>query len=315
MCHAGAAFPARAVCDAPMLAAVPASLGRSPARGGCCQEDFARGGRLLPFTLHPTEWRGGEAGTSAPLVPGSMSSKLERASGWRSSDFGVKMISWWGGKRQSRAVSLAGNTPLRAKAGAPTCPPHPALPCPSTGAATRQWLLARLPERAPASSSTGVQQHRLSQAGFPLGKRLRCHRGPAHPTARADGRQPHRVICPGTSELPAERRRGLQPPQPAGASRQRVPLDPGHPPDPEHPEVPGPSRGRLPRLLPRGRNKPAPAPGPRLRRDAGLPCLGTEPGAELPALTGLRKGRRIWRRRTWKKLAGVEQFTTIQLQS
>lgn len=29
----------------------------------------------------------------------------------------------------------------------------------------------------------------------------------------------------------------------------------------------------------------------------------------------MRKGRRIWRRRTWKKLAGVEQFTTIQLQS
>lgn len=46
-----------------------------------------------------------------------------------------------------------------------------------------------------------------------------------------------------------------------------------------------------------------------------VPCLGTKLGMELLALTGLRKGRRIWRRRTWKKLAGVEQFTTIQLHS
>lgn len=46
-----------------------------------------------------------------------------------------------------------------------------------------------------------------------------------------------------------------------------------------------------------------------------VPCLGTKLGTESLALTGLRKGRRIWRRRTWKKLAGVEQFTTIQLHS
>lgn len=35
----------------------------------------------------------GNTGSSVLLVPGSMSSKLERASGWRSSDFGVKIIS------------------------------------------------------------------------------------------------------------------------------------------------------------------------------------------------------------------------------
>ena len=34
-----------------------------------------------------------------------------------------------------------------------------------------------------------------------------------------------------------------------------------------------------------------------------------------PQLTGFRKGRRIWRRSTWKKLPGVEQLTTTQLQS
>lgn len=32
-------------------------------------------------------------------------------------------------------------------------------------------------------------------------------------------------------------------------------------------------------------------------------------------LTGFRKGRSICLRVTWKKFAGVEQFTTIQLQS
>lgn len=38
-------------------------------------------------------------------------------------------------------------------------------------------------------------------------------------------------------------------------------------------------------------------------------------GQGHPALTGFRKGRRIWRRSTWKKLPGVEQLTTTQLQS
>lgn len=51
--------------------------------------------------------------------------------------------------------------------------------------------------------------------------------------------------------------------------------------------------------------------------------LGWDPGVlrpglseqGYPQLTGFRKGRRIWRRSTWKKLPGVEQLTTTQLQS
>lgn len=68
-----------------------ASLGQPPVWGGCSQGGFTQGHRLLPFTLRSTM-----GGSSVLLVPGSMSSKLERASGWRSSDFGVKIISWSG---------------------------------------------------------------------------------------------------------------------------------------------------------------------------------------------------------------------------
>lgn len=97
----------------PSLPRVPGS----PLMGGgapVCQGDVpglirplsSMGRLLLPGGLyprpqapapHPAEQRRGNTGSSALLVPGSMSSKLERASGWRSSDFGVKIISWSGG--------------------------------------------------------------------------------------------------------------------------------------------------------------------------------------------------------------------------
>lgn len=80
---------------------------------------------------------------------------------------------------------------------------------------------------------------------------------------------------------------------------------------PEHHEVLGQAEANCPCLW--CRNKLPPGPSQSGRDTA--PCPGTKLGTELLVLTGLRKGRRIWRRRTWKKLAGVEQFTTIQLHS
>lgn len=41
-------------------------------------------------------------------VPGSMLSKLDLASGWRSSDLGVNIISWWEKERKVCVLSLAG---------------------------------------------------------------------------------------------------------------------------------------------------------------------------------------------------------------
>lgn len=283
------------------------------------QQGEAAARRTLPAVatpaLHPSSHRaarrGRETNTSVPLVPGSMSSKLERASGWRSSDFGVKIISWreeegdkHGGQPRQKHLPCKPRPERR--------PARPAHPSPARAQEQPQEMCSSCSARP----GTAFRQHQLSQSGFPLGNRLRCCWGPACPAAGAGGKRLHRVIyrCPPAPTpltSPQCAGGGCSHPslhEPAGSTARTEPT-------PSTKRSLAGAEANCPCLLLRCKNKPAPSPVPRLSRDAGLPCLGTELGTELPALTGLRKGRRIWRRRTWKKLAGVEQFTTIQLQS
>lgn len=76
------------------------------------------------------------------------------------------------------------------------------------------------------------------------------------------------------------------------------------PPTPLHTLPGSPLAGTL-RTPPRDRSTTSHHPLPR----------PSPAGQGRPTLTGFRKGRRIWRRSTWKKLPGVEQLTTTQLQS
>lgn len=83
-----------------------------------------------PSPFIPQSGTEGKTDASTLLVPGSMSSKLERASGWRSSDFGVNIISW---RREEEAEQ--GSQPhqkhlpckqrLEDRPAPPACPPLP----------------------------------------------------------------------------------------------------------------------------------------------------------------------------------------------
>lgn len=161
----------------------PASAGVSPAWPEPEKQKLAgsRGGRLLPgrlYTkpvpaLHPSSRSAacGQTNSSTLLVPGSMSSKLERASGWRSSDFGVKIISCRG-RRRGRARQSAAPEPPPLPTNSRACPS-----CPPSPASDRE-----LPAEICSSLAAALQEaqrchpHLLSQPGFPLGRGCRAAR-------------------------------------------------------------------------------------------------------------------------------------------
>lgn len=368
----------------------PASAGVSPARPQAEKLAGSRGGRLLPGglypkpapALHPSSRSAacGQTNSSALLVPGSMSSKLERASGWRSSDFGVKIISCRGRRRgRARQSAAPEPPPLPTNSRAcPSCPPPPAsdreLPaeiCSSLAAALQEAQRCLPPPAFPAWISPGKRLQRCQGPASPARPQPQCREVKAGPdylsvppaltslpcppsAGRARGRPSLRgparsTSCTGTTPAPrgpcsllartqaacspgrgyAVTRRAREQtgcsvlPRTAGIlNRELAPLRGAAPPAAPSASCVTRSASLLaalcPRLLPRGRfaartrGRRALASSrvkrSRKRRRARL-------GAGLLVLTGLRKGRRIWRRRTWKKLAGVEQFTTIQLQS
>lgn len=186
-------------------------------------------GRLLPGglyprrpapALHPSSHRAAQRGKHAStlLVPGSMSSKLERASGWRSSDFGVKIISWRGEEEaeqgsQPRQKHLPCKQRSEDQPAPPACPPLPKhgssckkfVPCSAA-------MLCQMGHRFPTAPafpvwiSPGEWAEVLPGTCLPHGWNSRQAAGPGYLPMPAS---------PNVSDLPAEHRKGLQPPQPA----------------------------------------------------------------------------------------------------